>query len=181
MYQELPKRKVEKMFHDKGWPIIITALVICSLVLYRFIKTIKCHVRSLALFQSSTVPTMKTNLILFYFTCLYSVYKHCTPNSPATCRNNFQGFCGCCQVFSKEKIGQLSLLFRPVILFFTPESVEVLLSSTTIIDKSKEYGLLSSWFGTGLLTSPGEKWRRNRKLLTPCFSFFDFGKFHSCF
>ncbi|GFW86937.1 cytochrome P450 4C1 [Trichonephila clavipes] len=40
-----------------------------------------------------------------------------------------------------------------------------------MIDKSKEYQLLSPWLGTGILLSKGAKWRRNRKLLTPAFHF----------
>ncbi|GFS48649.1 cytochrome P450 4C1 [Nephila pilipes] len=47
----------------------------------------------------------------------------------------------------------------------------VLSNSTTLIDKSKEYDLLSPWLGNGLLISSGTKWRNRRKLLTPTFHF----------
>ncbi|GIY91742.1 cytochrome P450 4C1 [Caerostris extrusa] len=101
------------MFYDKDWPIILTAIVICSIVpiLYRFIKTIKCHVRSHA-FSSQLQPYI------------------------------FNGI-----------------------------TSQVLLSSTTIIDKSKEYGLLSSWFGTGFADESRRKVEAQSKVADPCFSF----------
>ena len=38
-------------------------------------------------------------------------------------------------------------------------------------EKSFFYKFLHPWFGTGLLTSHGEKWLKRRRLITPTFHF----------
>ncbi|GFT66232.1 cytochrome P450 4V2 [Trichonephila clavipes] len=78
---------------------------------------------------------------------------------------------GYCRVVFKERINCIYILSKPFILFHKPETVEVVLNSTKMIDKSKEYNLLSAWLGTGLFLSSGTKWRNRRKLLTPAFHF----------
>ena len=59
----------------------------------------------------------------------------------------------------------------PHVIISSPELAESILSSNEVIRKGMQYSFLSSWIGTGLLTSWGEKWKRNRKLLTPSFHF----------
>ncbi|XP_059350194.1 cytochrome P450 4c3-like isoform X2 [Daphnia carinata] len=54
---------------------------------------------------------------------------------------------------------------------FTAESFEVILSSTKLIDKSRDYKNLLPWLNTGLLTSTGSKWFARRKMLTAAFHF----------
>ncbi|XP_036146947.1 cytochrome P450 4C1-like isoform X2 [Monomorium pharaonis] len=52
-----------------------------------------------------------------------------------------------------------------------PDDLEVILSSTKDIDKSRLYEVLHPWLGMGLLTSGGSKWHSRRKILTPTFHF----------
>lgn len=59
----------------------------------------------------------------------------------------------------------------PYLIVCDPELAEVILSSNVLIDKSMEYKFLSAWFGDGLLTSTGEKWKSHRKILTPSFHY----------
>ncbi|KAF2895541.1 hypothetical protein ILUMI_10635 [Ignelater luminosus] len=60
---------------------------------------------------------------------------------------------------------------RPRLVICDPKAAEFLLGSTSILEKSYEYKFLHSWLGTGLLTSSGGKWKRQRKLITPTFHF----------
>ncbi|GAB0099269.1 Cytochrome P450 [Sergentomyia squamirostris] len=57
------------------------------------------------------------------------------------------------------------------VMLCDPKHVEALLSSTTLIDKSKEYTFLRNWLGDGLLLSTGKKWHNRRKIITPTFHF----------
>ncbi|XP_039304801.1 cytochrome P450 4C1-like isoform X1 [Solenopsis invicta] len=52
-----------------------------------------------------------------------------------------------------------------------PDDLEVILNSSTNIEKSRIYSVLHPWFGLGLLTSGGSKWHSRRKILTPTFHF----------
>ncbi|GFY72455.1 cytochrome P450 4C1 [Trichonephila inaurata madagascariensis] len=60
---------------------------------------------------------------------------------------------------------------NPVITMFSPEVIELVLSSSISLEKSFEYSFLQRWLGLGLLTSTGTKWKSRRKLLTPSFHF----------
>ena len=79
--------------------------------------------------------------------------------------------CGLAEIYDSARIFRFWLGARPVVAFFKPETVEVLLNSNKHIDKSFDYTLLHPWLGTGLLTSCGKKWRPRRKMLTPAFHF----------
>lgn len=60
---------------------------------------------------------------------------------------------------------------QPRLMVCDPKTAEFVLSSASIIDKSYEYSFFHDWLGTGLLTSTGQKWKLQRKLLTPAFHF----------
>uniref|UniRef100_A0A1B0EV31 Cytochrome n=1 Tax=Lutzomyia longipalpis TaxID=7200 RepID=A0A1B0EV31_LUTLO len=69
------------------------------------------------------------------------------------------------------KVVPLFLGFDMMIFVTDPKFIEVLLSSNTLIDKSKEYTFLRDWLGDGLLLTTGKKWQIRRKIITPTFHF----------
>ena len=78
------------------------------------------------------------------------------------------GFCKCI-----PNQGLIKLWFGPVLLIMltSANTVETVLSSSDVIRKGMHYRFLEQWLGSGLLTSYGNQWRRNRKMLTPTFHF----------
>ncbi|RWS12117.1 cytochrome P450 monooxygenase-like protein [Dinothrombium tinctorium] len=74
-------------------------------------------------------------------------------------------------IYGKEKICRFWLGLRPLVILFTPEAIETILSSNTLTDKATEYNLLRPWLGDGLVTSNRIKWKLRRKILTPAFHF----------
>ncbi|XP_077280989.1 cytochrome P450 4g15-like isoform X2 [Temnothorax americanus] len=50
-----------------------------------------------------------------------------------------------------------------------PQDIEIILSSSTHIDKAEEYKFFKPWLGDGLLITKGDKWRRHRKVIAPTF------------
>lgn len=65
----------------------------------------------------------------------------------------------------------------PYVMVISAEVAECVLSNSTNLRKSHLYDLLNKWLGTGLLTAWGNKWKRQRKLLTPAFHFKILGQF----
>ncbi|XP_014248923.1 cytochrome P450 4C1-like isoform X2 [Cimex lectularius] len=63
----------------------------------------------------------------------------------------------------------------------SPEDIEAVLTSNSLINKAFTYEFLQSWLGTGLLTSTGEKWHARRKIITPTFHFKILDKFINVF
>ncbi|XP_075167440.1 uncharacterized protein LOC142239539 [Haematobia irritans] len=52
-----------------------------------------------------------------------------------------------------------------------PKDIEFILTSNTLLAKSKLYDILHPWLGDSLLTTKGEKWHKHRKIITPSFHF----------
>uniref|UniRef100_A0AAT9UU34 Cytochrome P450 4NT1v1 n=1 Tax=Maconellicoccus hirsutus TaxID=177089 RepID=A0AAT9UU34_MACHI len=71
-----------------------------------------------------------------------------------------------------EKYKDMFLLWvgpRPFVFLYQAEAIQPLMNSSVHIEKSLEYKLLYPFLGTGLVTSTGQKWHSQRKLLTPVF------------
>lgn len=63
------------------------------------------------------------------------------------------------------------LAFKPIVILYSPENIETLLTSSNVINKAVEYKFLEPWIGEGLITSGRAKWRFRRKIITPAFHF----------
>ncbi|GFQ75907.1 hypothetical protein TNCT_288941 [Trichonephila clavata] len=74
------------------------------------------------------------------------------------------------KVFQHQQLFYLWGFYTPHICFFKAEAIKQLLSKgKEENEKSWHYDILHPLAGTGLITSPIEKWKPRRKLLTPCF------------
>ncbi|XP_031785553.1 cytochrome P450 4V2 [Nasonia vitripennis] len=60
---------------------------------------------------------------------------------------------------------------EPTVSIRKPHQIEVILKSQTLTRKSNIYEFFAYWLGNGLLTSSGDVWHRNRRLMTPAFHF----------
>ncbi|GJQ86417.1 hypothetical protein Trydic_g10325 [Trypoxylus dichotomus] len=49
--------------------------------------------------------------------------------------------------------------------------MEILMNHQSTLKKSDFYNYMQNWLGAGLLTAHGDKWRKDRKIMTPAFHF----------
>ncbi|XP_017478664.1 PREDICTED: cytochrome P450 4V2-like [Rhagoletis zephyria] len=75
------------------------------------------------------------------------------------------------KIYKGEGICKMWIGMKPLVMLYRPDDVEVILSSSTLTQKSVEYHFLDNWLGEGLVTSSRAKWRLRRKILTPAFHF----------
>ncbi|KAL7293766.1 hypothetical protein TKK_0012829 [Trichogramma kaykai] len=80
-------------------------------------------------------------------------------------------FMGVVQQMDKQyyPMYKILILNLHVVTILSVDYAEVIFTSKYTTEKSIFYKLLDPWFGTGLLTSGGEKWQKRRKMLTPAF------------
>lgn len=65
----------------------------------------------------------------------------------------------------------IKVMARYILHIYKIEDIEVVLTHSKNITKSKPYTFMEPWLGSGLLISTGAKWHRRRKILTPTFHF----------
>ncbi|XP_011148174.3 cytochrome P450 4C1 isoform X1 [Harpegnathos saltator] len=71
----------------------------------------------------------------------------------------------------KNGIFVMLIGLKPIIHIYKPEFLEIILPSTTNIEKGTPYEFLRPWLGYGLLTSTGKQWFHDRRLIGPTFHF----------
>uniref|UniRef100_A0A1Y1MEZ3 Cytochrome P450 n=2 Tax=Photinus pyralis TaxID=7054 RepID=A0A1Y1MEZ3_PHOPY len=82
---------------------------------------------------------------------------------------------------------KILLPFQPPNVSVTDHALlETIFRSAALLNKSNDYRFTHPWLGHGLLTAPGERWKKHRKLIAPAFSFeksqyfIDIFEKHSC-
>ncbi|KAI1285563.1 Cytochrome P450 4c3 [Halotydeus destructor] len=76
-----------------------------------------------------------------------------------------------CERYSKEGLFKIEAFGRKSVFLFKPYTVEALITSNVNINKSEEYRFAAPWLRNGLGMSAGNKWRRDRKVVTNAFHF----------
>lgn len=71
------------------------------------------------------------------------------------------------KTFSAEGMFKLRLGPKNIVLLTAPDTIEMLLKCQVNIVKGPLFQLAECLFGQGLVMSSGNKWRTDRKLLTP--------------
>ncbi|XP_037032840.1 cytochrome P450 4V2-like [Bradysia coprophila] len=86
-------------------------------------------------------------------------------------QSSFEGFNNYADKFNEYGLFGFALPIQPTVHIFAPEYVEKLMKSTTHINKSSGYYSLVPWLGSGILLSSGEKWYKDRKMMSPAFDY----------
>lgn len=85
--------------------------------------------------------------------------------------DRFKWFCNLFAQYQKGFMMNITQFNEALIHIYNPRHMEVLFPSTENIKKSFAYDNLNPWLGQGLLTSSGQTWFHQRKLITPAFHF----------
>ncbi|XP_042897914.1 cytochrome P450 4c3-like [Parasteatoda tepidariorum] len=150
---------------EHNWKLWILTLIL-SLVVIPFIRTVLEQRKKTNLLWK--LPGCNVNHLFLYLAIAKTVVLN---NQIKSNILTFQVLCGTTILFYKEKLWRMWIGIKPVVVFFKPETVELILNSNTVLKKTFMYAFLNNWFKEGLITSSGSKWRARRKLLTPAFHF----------
>lgn len=55
--------------------------------------------------------------------------------------------CGTDKIYNEEGIIRMWVGYKPIVILYRPNEIEVILSSNTLTQKSSEYDFLKSWLG----------------------------------
>ncbi|KAL1518116.1 hypothetical protein ABEB36_001788 [Hypothenemus hampei] len=61
------------------------------------------------------------------------------------------------------------MFFVPIIVIYEPEHLKIVLNSTKVSEKNFFYRVMHTFIGDGLITSTGNKWKTNRRIIQPLF------------
>ncbi|CAL1271327.1 unnamed protein product [Larinioides sclopetarius] len=148
----------------------VIVVILLLLMIYKVSKSIFNNFRNLIVPCPIGMLPNKCNPFLYSVIYILSIFRQSRKSGLPLPLLIFQSVLGmCCEVVAKERIFFLYLFQKPGVILYKPETVQVVLSSSTIIEKSVHYSFIHSWLGRGLFTSPGSKWRHRKKLLAPTF------------
>ncbi|KAF8770891.1 hypothetical protein HNY73_018368 [Argiope bruennichi] len=164
------------MLQYTEWKPVFTIIqiFIITYLTHKLLHFVKEYLQCHGILRSSSIPGIKSNPQIVYFSALNAVYNNCIATCPALC-GGLQAIMGLCLIYGRNGLFRILILFKPCVVFFKAEAVEAVLSSSELINKSAEYSLLRPAIGNGLVTSLGTDWKNAEKAINANISLLDSG------